>query len=197
MKVWRTGTTVWSPARARTSSSPGSTSIPWSAATAIELLERPLEREPARREQNREVEEHVGRLRVQAVVRLALRRACLLVGLLAHLLADVGRIGEQAGGVARLGVTAVPPGRNRALERRQRLVGRELHFAAEEARALPGVARRPGRLDQRQQRVGVAVVAKRANLLHVARGGALVPQPVAGTAEEVRLPRLAREAQRL
>ena len=57
----------------------------------------------------------------------------------------------------------------RARERRQRLVGGHAVVAerAVKAGALAGVAGRPGRLDQGQQRVGVAVEAQRPQPLHV------------------------------
>ena len=72
---------------------------------------------------------------------------------------------------------------------------RRLAERAVEAGALAGVAGRAGRLDQRQQRVRVAVVAQRAQPLHVARGLALVPQLVARAAPEVR-PRRSRACAR-
>jgi hypothetical protein len=64
-------------------------------------------------------------------------------------------------------------------------------------RSSAGVARRAGRLDQREQRVGVAVVADRLDRLGVARGGALVPQLLPRAAEEVHLAALPGQAQGL
>ena len=87
---------------------------------------------------------------------------------------------------------------DRPLERGQRLERRPgLELAAVKAGPLAGVARRTGRLDQRQQRVAVAVVADRPDRLRVARRRALVPQLLARAAEEVHLARLARAPQRL
>ena len=86
----------------------------------------------------------------------------------------------------------------RALEHRQRLVRRgRLELAVVEARALAGVAGRPGRLDEREHRVAVAVQAQRADRLGVARRRALVPQLVARAAPEVQLAGLARARERL
>ena len=46
---------------------------------------------------------------------------------------------------------------------------------AVEAGALAGMAGRTRRMNEREQRVGIAVVTQLHELLHVARGGALVP----------------------
>ena len=54
-----------------------------------------------------------------------------------------------------------------------------------------------GRLDQRDERVAVAVVAELAQPLEVAGGRALVPDLLAAAAVEVHLPRLQGQAQRL
>ena len=67
----------------------------------------------------------------------------------------------------------------------------------EEAGALARVAGRPGRLDEREQRVAVAVDAQRAQLLHVAARRALVPQLVARAAPVVHLAGGARALERL
>src|SRR4051794_32054235 len=67
-----------------------------------------------------------------------------------------------------------------------------LHVAAVEAAALAGVAGPPRPVDQRQQRIGVAVVAQRLDALDVARGLPLVPELVARAAPEVHLSGLAR-----
>ena len=73
--------------------------------------------------------------------------------------------------------------------------GRQL--AAVKAGPLAGVARRAGRLDEREQRIRVAVVANRLQRLGVARGLALVPLLLARAAVEVHLAALARATQRL
>src|SRR5215208_1094095 len=97
MKVWRTGTSVWSRASARTSSSDGPTSSPplRSAATAIEDLERVGQRQPARGHQDVEVVEHVGGLLADALVALLARRARDLLRLLLDLRADPRRLRQQ------------------------------------------------------------------------------------------------------
>src|SRR5581483_2666484 len=71
------------------------------------------------------------------------------------------------------------------------------HLAAVEARALARVAGGPGRFDERDDRVRVAVVAQALNALHVAGALALVPELLARAAPEVRLAGLARPLQRL
>ena len=68
-----------------------------------------------------------------------------------------------------------------------------LELAAVKAGPLAGVAGGPGRLDQREQRVAVAVVADRLDRLRVPGRRALVPQLLARAAEEVHLARLARQ----
>src|SRR3954451_5692974 len=76
MKVWRSGTRVWSRASARTSSSDGPTSSrALSAGTAIQDLDRVRQGQPSRRQQDAEVVEHVGGLLAHALVRLLARRA--------------------------------------------------------------------------------------------------------------------------
>src|SRR5207247_5371762 len=85
-----------------------------------------------------------------------------------------------------------------ALERGQRLVRRRrLELAAVKARARAGVARRPGRLDEREDRVAVAIEAQRLDGLGVARRGPLVPQLLPRAAVEVQLAGLLRAAQGL
>src|SRR3954464_3288396 len=107
MKVWRSGTSVCSRASSRTSSSVGPTSSPArSAATAIEDLERVRERHAARLHQDVEVVEHVGGLLAHALVRLVAGGAHDLLGLLLHLLADQGGVGQKRGGVAAIGIRA-------------------------------------------------------------------------------------------
>src|SRR4051794_38800687 len=141
MNVCRSGTSVWSRAKARTSSRLGPTSrSAVSAATAIQLLEGVLERQAARGQQHAQVIEHVGRLLAHTLVRLVARRARDLLGLLAHLLADERRIREEPGRVARLGGARAPL-RDRALEHGQGLVGRRrLEGAVVGAGALAPVA---------------------------------------------------------
>src|SRR4051794_8218593 len=181
MKVWRSGTTVWPSASARTSSRLGLTSS--SAATGIELLEGVRERHAARGKQNGEVVEHVGRLLAHALVRLGRRRARHLLRLLLHLLADPRRVGQQLGGVAAGGRHRSPLG-DRALEHRERLGRRGLEVAVVEAAAFARVTGGAGGLDERDERVGVAVVAQRLNALHVSRGLALVPELLPRAAPE-------------
>ena len=90
------------------------------------------------------------------------------------------------------------PRGERALEHRQRLVrGGRLELSVVKAGALARVARRAGRLDEREHGVAVAVEAQRLDRLRVARGRALVPELVARAAEQVQLAGLAAEAQRL
>src|ERR671918_719548 len=60
------------------------------------------EAEAARAQQHGQVVEHVGGLLGHALVALLARRARHLLGLLAHLLADPRRVGEQLRGVAAL-----------------------------------------------------------------------------------------------
>ena len=89
-------------------------------------------------------------------------------------------------------------GAQRALQAGQRLVRRgRLELALVEAGARARVARGAGGLDEREQRVAVAVQAQREDLLHVAARRALVPQLPAAPAPEVRLPRRQRQPQRL
>src|SRR3954468_15308902 len=84
MNVCRSGTSVYSRASSRTSSSVGPTSK--SAATAIQHLEGLGHRQAAAGEQHVEVVEHVGGLLAYALVRFLARRARDLLGLLPHLL---------------------------------------------------------------------------------------------------------------
>src|SRR5436305_6708387 len=184
MTVCRSGTTQCSRASSRASSRLGWT--PMSAATGIQLLERVGQRQAARGEQHGEVVEHVGGLLAHALVGLAFRRARYLVRLLAHFRADARRLGEQLRRVA-TGVGRGLPPRDRSLQRGERLLGGRIHVPAVEAGALAGVTGGPGRVDEREESVGVAVVAQPPDLLHVARGLALVPELLPGAAEEVRL----------
>src|SRR3954471_6722912 len=151
MNVWRTGTRLCSRASARTSSSDGETgSAAGSAAAAIEHLLGVGQRAAAAVEQHGQVVEDVGGLLVDAVVGLLARGAGDLLGLLLDLCADQRRVVEELDGVraGRAGRRAVVEG---ALERGQRLVRRErLGVAVVEARALAGVARGPGGLDERE-----------------------------------------------
>src|SRR4051812_10116525 len=176
MNVWRSGMRLWAPASARASSSDGLTGSAGASATAAnEDLLGVGQRAPTAVEQHGQVVEDVGGLLVDAVVALVAGGAGDLLGLLPHLGADARRVVEQLDGVG--------PGRavagalvERALQAGQRLVRRgRLHVAAEEARPRAGVARGARGLDERQQRVAVAVQAQRADLLDVAARGALVP----------------------
>src|SRR4051812_13070993 len=186
MKVWRSGTSVWWRASSRTSASDGPTSSrPLSAATAIEDLEGVREGDAARGQQHVEVVEDVGGLLAHPLVRLLARRARDLLRLLLDLRAGEPRVGEEGGGVALRAVRSRLSVRDRPLEHRQRLVRRRwLQLAVVEAGALAGVAGRAGRLDQREQRVGVAVVAQLLHRLDVARRRALVPELAARAAPE-------------
>src|SRR4051812_13921859 len=177
MNVWRTGTRLCSRASARTSSSDGSTrSEAGSAATAIEDVLRVGEPAVATVEQDGQVVEDVGGLLVDAGVGLLARRARGLLGLLLDLRADRRGVVEQLDRVGALG-PALGAVLERALERGQRLVRRgRLELAVVEARARAGVAGGAGGLDQREQRVAVAVEAQRLHVLDVARCRALVPQ---------------------
>src|SRR5918997_2754062 len=95
--VWRTGTRLCSAASARTSSSAGL--MPRrssdSAATATQDLFSVRQRQAAAAQQHREVVEHVGGLLRDPLVTLLARGASDLLGLLAHLVAGVRRVGEQ------------------------------------------------------------------------------------------------------
>src|SRR6185369_3118695 len=79
-------------------------------------------------------------------------------------------------------------GRGRILARR----GRAEHLAVEAA-ALAGVAGGTGRIDQRHQRVAVAVVAELAQVHEVPRSFALLPELVAGAAVEMEVAVLQRQ----
>src|SRR4051794_14839919 len=198
MKLWRTGTRLCSRASARTSSRLGETgSAAGSTATAIEHLLGVLERPPAAVEQDGQVVEDVRGLLVDAVVGLLARGARDLLGLLLDLRAYARRVVEQLDRVralrARLGAVA-----QRALERGQRLVrGGRFELAVVEAGARAGVARRPLRLDEREQRVAVAVQPQRLDVLVVARRGAPVPQLPARAAPQGQRAGLARARHRL
>src|SRR3954468_19504655 len=184
MKVWRSGTSVYSRASSRTSSSDGPTSIPASsAATAIEDLERIRQRQASRGQQHVEVIEHVGGLLAHALVRLVPRGPGALLALLLHLGPREGGIGKQARRVA-LARARAPPLGDRPLEHRQCLVRRPPELAVVEARALARVTGRTAGLDEREQRVGIAVVAQLADRLDVAAGLTLVPQLASRAAPE-------------
>ena len=144
----------------------------------------------ARLEQHAEVVEQVGGLLAQP-----------LVGLLAagarrpprppprpSRRSRSGPARKQLGGVAALGHARAAARRACARARAAPRAAPTPRLAerAVEAGALARVAGGAGRLDQRQQRVGVAVVAQRAQPLDVARGLALVPQLLARAAPEVR-----------
>src|SRR3954447_1647418 len=195
MKLWVTGIRLWSPVRARASSRLGVTSR-CSATAAKKHLLGVGEAQPAALEQHRQVIEDVGGLLGHALVGLLARRAHDLLGLLLDLLADERRVGQQPGGVRALG-RVLGPVLEGALQPRQRLVRERFGVAREEAGALARVTGRPGRLDQRQHRVVVAVEAQGLDRLRVAGGRALVPELVARAAEQVQLAGLARAAQRL
>src|SRR3954454_13013085 len=192
MKLWRTGTRLCSRASARTSSRLGETgSAAGSAATAIEHLLRLLERAVAAVEKDRQVVEDVGRLLVDAVVGLLAGGARDLLGLLLDLRADARRVVEELDGVGAAWALLLAL-LERSLERGERLVrGRRLDLAVVEAGALAGVARGAGGLDEREERVAVAVEAQGLHVLDVARGRALVPQLAAGAAPQVQLAGLA------
>src|SRR3954454_19834365 len=189
MKVWRSGTSECSAASARASSSDGRMSIA-SAATGIQHLVGVAEREVARCEQHGQVVEHVGHLLCNALVGLLASGARHLLGLLLDLLADERRLGQQLRRPAALAWIGAAVFDN-ALECRQRLVRRRVLAVLEETGALAGVACRARRLDQRQQRVGVAVPAQLAHALDVAGGLALVPELLARAAPEPGLTGLA------
>src|ERR687894_909135 len=177
-KVCVTGTRLWRPASARTSSRPGRTpslsSV--SAPTATQHLFRVREAQAAAAQQDGEVVEHVGGLLGDALVGLLARRPGDLLRLLLDLGAGEGRVGEQAGGVGALG-GAVRAGGDRAPQPGQHLVRRgRLELAAVEARALARVAGGAGGPHEREERVAGAVVTGRPDRLGVARRGALVPQ---------------------
>src|ERR687896_1609348 len=97
------------------------------------------ERQPAGVQEHGQVVEHVGGLLGDTLVALLARGARDLLGLLAHLLADPGGVGEQRGGVGALGAGGGAGG-DRALQPRERLVRlRRLELAVVEAGALAGV----------------------------------------------------------
>src|SRR3954452_6318074 len=189
MNVWRSGTRSWSRASSRTSSSDGSMRRCGSAATLKEHLRGVGQPPAARAQQDQQVVQDVGGLAVDALVALLAGRARDLLGLLLDLRADLRRVVEQGDGVRAVGALAGALGQ-RALEDGQRLVRRRrLEVAVVEARALAGVAGRAGGLDQRQQRVAVAVQPQGLHRLRVAGGRALVPQLAAGARPQVKLAR--------
>src|SRR4051812_48394326 len=159
MNVWQTGIRLWVPASARASSTPGVT-WSWSAAT---VKQDPLgvgEPQAARAQQHGQVIEHVGGLLGDALVALLARGAYDLLGLLLHLLAGELRVGEQPRRVGAAGVLRRGAVGDRALECGQRLLLGERGVALEEARPLAGVAGGTGGVHEREDRVGVAVVAQ-------------------------------------
>src|SRR4051794_16295540 len=160
MKLWRTGTRLCSRARFRTSSRLGETgSAAGSTATAIEHLLRLFQRAVAAVEEDGQVVQDVGGLLVDAVVGLLAGGARDLLGLLLDLRADARRVVEELDRVGALGAVALAVCEG-SLEVRERLVGRRrLGLAVVEARALAGVAGGAGGLDEREQRVAVAVEA--------------------------------------
>src|SRR3954451_2862648 len=175
MKLWRTGIRLCSPASCLASSSVGVT-LRCSATAANEHLLGVGEAEAAALQQHREVVEDVGGLLGHALAGLLARGADDLLGLFLDLLADPGRVLKERRGIRafRLRGGAL---RERAFQARKCLVrGRRLERAVVEARALAGVAGRAGGLDQREHRVGVAVVAERLHGLSVAGRRALAPQ---------------------
>jgi hypothetical protein len=150
-------------------------------------------------EEHAKVVQEVGGLLAQPLVRLLAPGARGLLGLLLDLRADSLRAGaEQLCAVAPLGPLCAALS-ERALERGQCLVRRHglVLEGAVEARSLAGVAGGSRRLHERQQRVRVAVVAQRAQALHVARRLALVPQLAARAAPEVDLAACERAVERL
>src|SRR3954468_5150389 len=177
MKLWVTGTRLWSPVRLRACSSVGVTSR-FSATAAKQHLLGVGEGEAAAAQQHGEVVEHVGGLLGHALVGLLARGAGDLLGLLLDLFADLRRVGEQlrrvGAGRGTLGAVLERP-----LEAGERLVGQRLGLAREEARALAGVTGRARRLHQREHGVVVAVEAQRLDRLRVAARRALVPERVA------------------
>src|SRR4051812_35907518 len=160
MNVWRTGTRLCSRASARTSSRLGETGR--AAGSATTAIEHPLgigQRPPAAVEQHGQVVQDVGGLLVDAVVGLLAGGARDLLGLLLDLGADARRVVEELDRVGASGAVALAVCEG-SLEVRERLVGRRrLGLAVVEARALAGVAGGAGGLDEREQRVAVAVEA--------------------------------------
>src|SRR5215213_1307620 len=136
MKRSTTGTTVALPATR--------------SAAPIQDLQRRGERDLARAEQDLQVVEHVGGLLGDPLVGLAGGRAGDLVGLLAHLVADSRRVGEELRRVAAVRALGGAGG-DRALERSQGLVHRGVRRlprveVAMEAGTLARVAGGTGRL---------------------------------------------------
>src|SRR5215208_2230562 len=176
---------LWSRASSRASSRLGRTAgAAASAATAKQDLLGVREIAAATAQQDRQVVQDVGGLLVDAVVGLLARRARDLLRLLHHLLADERRVVEQLDGVGAVGTLALAV-HQRALEVGQRLVRRaDAGLAVVEARPLARVTRGAGGLHEGEQRVAVAVHPQRADLLHVARRRALVPQLVPAAAPE-------------
>src|SRR3984957_8955176 len=173
-----------------------------SGALGATAIEHPLgvrERASPASQEHDQVVEDVGRLFIDALVGLLARGERDLLGRGARhppalldrpLPAPLGP-GEQLDRVGGLGSLARSLG-DSALERRQRLEGRALdQLAAVKARALTGVASWAGRLDEREQRVAVAVQTQRAYRLGVAAGCALVPLLAPRAAPQVKLARLA------
>src|ERR671920_989755 len=191
MNVCRSGTSEWSRASSRTSSSEGVRSR--STATAIQDLVGVAQLQPPPGQQDGEVVQHVRGLLRHALVRLLARRARDLLGLLAHLRGHELAVLEQP---ARVGVGAAPLG-DGALERRERLGRDRLEVPVVEAGPLAGVAGGPGGLHEHEDRVLVAVEPELLHALDVARGLALVPELLARARPEPRLAGLARAPERL
>src|SRR4051794_27413657 len=194
MKVWRSGTNVCSLASSRTSSSEGVSS--GSTATAIQHLVRVAQLHAALGHQDGQVVQDVRGLLGQPLVRLLARRAGHLLRLLAHLRPHELAVGEETRGVAVLRRRGAPL-RDRPLERGERLAGHGVELPVVEARALAGVAGGSGRLDEREDRVLVAVEAQLLHALDVAGRLPLVPQLLARARPEPHLARRAGALERL
>src|SRR5919106_4167506 len=184
MNVCLSGTRLWSRASSRTSSRLGVSSR--STATLIEHLVGVGQRQPAAGHQHGEVVEDVGGLLREPLVGLAAGGPGRLLGLLADLVADPFRLGEQRGGVALAGIRRAAL-LDRALEGGQGLRCLQLHLAAVEAGALARVAGGARRVDECDVGVAVAVVPEGPEALNVAGGLALVPQLVARARPEPHL----------
>src|SRR3954452_2358905 len=175
----RTGTTLPSRASSRASSRLGSSSSSKSAATCIQHLHHPRLGDPARGQQDAEVVEDVGGLFGDPLLALFAGGADHLLGLLLDLLPDHLAIVEQLHRVAAVGALQGAMA-DRPLQRRQRVVGDRERLPggrrrvlsrrgraeplAVEAAALAGVASRAGGIDQSDEGVAVAVVAKLAQV---------------------------------
>src|SRR3954454_13437859 len=148
MKLWVTGTRLWSPVSASVSSSVGRTSR-CSATAAKEHLLRVLEAQPAAAQQHGQVIEDVRGLLGDALVGFLTGGARHLLRFFLDLLADERRVAEETVGVRAL-LRVRFPFAQRALQAGQRLVGQRVRVAGEEARALAGVARGAVGLHERE-----------------------------------------------